>query len=45
VAAVAGEEDPEHDALLADSVGLALLVVLKTLPPRGTGGLCAARHV
>jgi len=25
--------DPEHQALLADSVGLALLVVLQTLPP------------
>ena len=25
--------DPEHDALLADSVGLALLVVLETLTP------------
>jgi RNA polymerase sigma factor (sigma-70 family) len=25
--------DPEHEALLADSVGLALLVVLKTLTP------------
>jgi RNA polymerase sigma factor (sigma-70 family) len=25
--------DPEHDALLADSVGLALLVVLETLAP------------
>src|SRR5579871_1318449 len=25
--------DPEHEALLADSVGLALLVVLQTLPP------------
>jgi RNA polymerase sigma factor (sigma-70 family) len=25
--------DPEHEALLADSVGLALLVVLETLPP------------
>src|SRR5215469_7807274 len=25
--------DPEHQALLADSVGLALLVVLETLPP------------
>ena len=24
---------PEHEALLADSVGLALLVVLETLPP------------
>jgi RNA polymerase sigma factor (sigma-70 family) len=25
--------DPEHEALLADSMGLALLVVLETLPP------------
>ena len=25
--------DPEHEALVADSVGLALLVVLETLPP------------
>src|SRR5262249_20093964 len=25
--------NPEHEALLADSVGLALLVVLETLPP------------
>jgi DNA-directed RNA polymerase specialized sigma24 family protein len=25
--------DPEHEALLADSVGLALLVVLETLTP------------
>jgi RNA polymerase sigma factor (sigma-70 family) len=25
--------DPEHEAVLADSVGLALLVVLDTLPP------------
>jgi len=25
--------DPEHEALLADSVGLALLVVLETVPP------------
>jgi RNA polymerase sigma factor (sigma-70 family) len=25
--------DPEHEALLADSVGLALIVVLETLPP------------
>src|SRR6476620_7314996 len=32
---IAGEEgiNPEHEALLADSVGLALLVVLKTLAP------------
>jgi RNA polymerase sigma-70 factor (ECF subfamily) len=28
-----GETDPEHEALLADSVGLALLVVLETLKP------------
>ncbi|HEY3231891.1 MAG TPA: sigma-70 family RNA polymerase sigma factor [Roseiflexaceae bacterium] len=27
------ESDPEHEALLADSVGLALLIVLDTLPP------------
>src|SRR5512133_3649339 len=29
----ADELDPEHEALLADSVGLALLVVLETLNP------------
>jgi RNA polymerase sigma factor (sigma-70 family) len=29
----ADEMDPEHEALLADSVGLALLVVLETLSP------------
>src|SRR6266498_5636495 len=28
-----GAIDPEHEALLADSVGLALLVVLQTLAP------------
>ena len=28
-----GDLDPEHEALLADSVGLALLVVLETLTP------------
>jgi RNA polymerase sigma-70 factor (ECF subfamily) len=28
-----GELDPEHEALLADAVGLALLVVLETLTP------------
>ncbi len=28
-----GEADPEHEALLADSIGLALLVVLDTLTP------------
>src|SRR6478736_315639 len=27
------EADPEHEVLLADSVGLAMLVVLNTLPP------------
>lgn len=29
----AGDSDPEHQALLADAVGMALLVVLDTLPP------------
>jgi RNA polymerase sigma factor (sigma-70 family) len=33
VAAPANGTDPEHEAVLADSVGLALLVVLDTLPP------------
>src|SRR5206468_1090130 len=28
-----GAFDPEHEAVLADSVGLALLVVLEMLPP------------
>jgi RNA polymerase sigma-70 factor (ECF subfamily) len=28
-----GRDDPEHEAVLADSVGLALLVVLETLAP------------
>ena len=33
--------DPEHEALLADSVGLALLVVLETLsPPSGSPSSC-----
>src|SRR5262245_31970308 len=31
--AVASDDDPERDALIADSVGLALLVVLKRLAP------------
>src|ERR1700759_3870304 len=31
--AVAGADGPESEAVLADSVGLALLVVLDTLPP------------
>jgi RNA polymerase sigma factor (sigma-70 family) len=33
VVSQAGGTDPEHEALLADSVGLALLVVLDTLAP------------
>jgi RNA polymerase sigma-70 factor (ECF subfamily) len=33
VAAMAAAEGPESEAVLADSVGLALLVVLDTLPP------------
>ncbi len=37
--------DPEHEALLADSVGLALLVVLETLSPRRAARVRAARHV
>ena len=37
--------DPEHEALLADSVGLALLVVLETLTPGRAARLRAARHV
>ena len=32
--------DPEHEALLADSVGLALLVVLETLPPPSGSRSC-----
>ena len=38
--------DPEHEALLADSVGLALLVVLETLTPaerwRSSSTTCSA---
>jgi RNA polymerase sigma-70 factor (ECF subfamily) len=33
VVSVESGDDPEHEALLADSVGLALLVVLETLAP------------
>ena len=33
IVALADGTDPEHEALLADSVGLALLVVLETLSP------------
>src|SRR5205823_9900501 len=33
VVSVEGDEDPEQEALLADSVGLALLVVVDTLTP------------
>jgi RNA polymerase sigma factor (sigma-70 family) len=40
----ADETDPEHEALLADSVGLALLVVLETLsPPSGSRSCCTTR--
>ena len=37
--------DPEQEALLADSVGLALLVVLDTLTPGRAARVRAARHV
>ncbi len=37
--------DPEHEAMLADSVGLALLVVLDTLTPAERLAFGAARHV
>jgi DNA-directed RNA polymerase specialized sigma24 family protein len=37
--------DPEHEALLSDSLGLALLVVLETLTPHTAAGLRAARNV
>jgi RNA polymerase sigma-70 factor, ECF subfamily len=40
-----GGIDPEHEALLADSVGLALLVVLETLASAERGRARAARHV
>jgi len=33
IVGVEGEDDPEHRALLAEAVGLALFVVLDTLPP------------
>jgi RNA polymerase sigma-70 factor (ECF subfamily) len=33
ITSIEGNTDPEQEALLADSVGLALLVVLETLPP------------
>ena len=33
IVSIETEDDPEHEALLADSVGLALLVVLETLTP------------
>ena len=36
-----GEPQPEEEALLADSVGLALLVVLDTLAPGGAVGVRA----
>src|SRR5436190_16199879 len=33
IVSVDGESDPEQEAMIADSVGLALLVVLETLTP------------
>jgi RNA polymerase sigma-70 factor, ECF subfamily len=33
IVSIDSESDPEHEALIADSVGLALLVVLETLTP------------
>ena len=41
----ATEQGPEHEAVLADSIGLALLVVLETPKPGGTRRVRAARHV
>jgi RNA polymerase sigma-70 factor (ECF subfamily) len=35
-----GDANPEREALLADSVGLALLVVLDTLSPAELRSLC-----
>ena len=41
VAEAPDDADPEHEALLADSVGLALLIVLDTLtPPSGWRSCC-----
>jgi len=37
--------DPQHEALLADSVGPALLVVLETLAPPRAARLRTSRHV
>ena len=37
--------DPEHEALVADSVGLALLVVLETLSPGRAARVRAPRHL
>ena len=37
--------DPEQEALLADSVGLALLTVLEIAPARGAARIRPARHV
>ena len=37
--------DPEHEAVIADSVGLALLVVLETLSPAERTRLRPSRHV
>ena len=40
-----GPTDPEHEALLADSVGIAILVVLETLTPGRAARVRPARHV
>jgi RNA polymerase sigma-70 factor (ECF subfamily) len=39
------EDGPEHEALLAESVGLALLVMLEALTPAEATRVCAARRV
>ena len=45
MSAAGSTAEPEDEAVLADSVGLALLVVLETLSPGGAAGVRAARHV
>ena len=45
VAGVGEQDDPEQEALLADSVGLALLVVLEMLSPAERLAFVLARHV
>src|SRR5919197_935332 len=45
VAAVEAGADPEHEALMGDSVGLAMLVVLRWLPASWPAGLAAGSEV